>query len=92
MKLERLPETLFASAVRMDPALDGFSGVLVEIYRVKDPSGGVRYVLLETAAATGNPLLEFASADPSLVAEVLFRELGGIGGLEEVVEGLLRCR
>jgi hypothetical protein len=33
MKLERLPEQLFVSFVGMDPALDGFSGVFVEIYR-----------------------------------------------------------
>jgi hypothetical protein len=32
MKLDSLPEQLFASAVGMDPLLDGFSGVLVEIY------------------------------------------------------------
>ena len=78
MKLESLPEQLFISAVGMDPALDGFSGVLVEVYRERDPSGGVRYVLLETASATGNHLLKFTSADPSLVAGILLREIGGI--------------
>ena len=31
MKLEKLPEQLFVSAVGMDSVLDGFSGVLVEI-------------------------------------------------------------
>jgi hypothetical protein len=90
MKREGLPEPLFVSAVGMDPALDGFSGVLVEIYRERDPSGGLRYVLLETASATGNRLLKFASADLSLVAKVLSREIGGFGGFEELVEGLLR--
>jgi hypothetical protein len=83
MKPEGLPEPLFVSTVGMDPALDGFSGVLVEVYREKDPSGGVRYVLLETASATGNRLLKFASADPSLVAGMLFREIGGISASEE---------
>jgi hypothetical protein len=88
MKLESLPEPLFVSAVGMDPALDGFSGVLVEIYREKGPSGEVRYVLLETASATGNHLLKFTSTDPSLVAGILLREIGGIRGAEEVPEGL----
>ena len=99
MKLESLPEPLFVSAVGMDPALDGFSGVLVEIYREKDPAGGVRYVLLETATATGNRLLEFTSTDPSLVAGILLREIGGIRGIEKVMdtleegpEGFYGCR
>ena len=90
MKFESLPEPLFVSVVGMDPALDGFSGVLVEIYREKDPSGGVRYVLLETATATGNRLLKFASTDPSLVVGILLREMGGVRGIEGIPEGLLR--
>ena len=75
MKLESLPEPLFVSAVGMDPALDGFSGVLVEIYREKDPSGGFRYVLLETACASGNQLFRFSSKDKGLVSAALAREL-----------------
>ena len=90
MKLESLPEQLFISAVDMDPALDGFSGVLVEIYREKDPSGGFRYVLLETASATGNHLLRFTSADPSVVVRMLLQEIGGIRGVERVPEEILR--
>ena len=88
MKLERLPEQLFVSSVSMEPVLDGFSGVLVEIYRERDPSGGYRYVLLETASATGNRLLRFTSADPALVAKVLFLEIGRIRGFEGVPERL----
>jgi hypothetical protein len=76
MKLESLPEQLFVSSVGMDPTLDGFSGVLVEIYRERDPSGGFRYVLLETASATGTQLLRFSSKDMELVYAVLARELG----------------
>ncbi len=87
MKLESPPEQLFVSAVEMDPALDGFSSVLVEIYREREPSGGFRYVLLETASATGNRLLKFTSADPSLVAGILLREIGGIRGVEEAPGG-----
>jgi hypothetical protein len=90
MKLESLPEPLFVSAVGMDPALDGFSGVLVEVYREKDLSSGVRYVLLETASATGNQLLKFTSTDPSLVARILLREIGGISAFEGFPEVLLR--
>jgi hypothetical protein len=75
MKLDSQPELLFASVVGMDPLLDGFSGVLVEIYRERDPSGGYRYVLLETACASGNQLLRFYSKDEGLVYAALAREL-----------------
>ena len=75
MKLDSQPEQLFASVVDMDPLLDGFSGVLVEIYRERDPSGGFRYVLLETACASGNQLFRFSSKDKGLVSAALAREL-----------------
>jgi hypothetical protein len=78
MKLESLPEQLFVSVVGMDPALDGFSGVLVEIYRQKESSGGERYVLLETASATGNQLLRFSSKNRNLVYAALSEELGSL--------------
>jgi hypothetical protein len=78
MKLESLPEQLFVSVVGMDPALDGFSGVLIEIYRQKESSGGERYVLLETATATGNQLLRFSSKDRDLVYAALSQELGNL--------------
>ena len=76
MKLESLPEQLFTTMVGMDPLLDGFSGVLVEIYREREPSGGYRYVLLETASGTGDQLLRFSSKDRELVYAVCARELG----------------
>ena len=76
MKLESLPEQLFTSVVDMDPLLDGFSGVLVEIYREREPSGGFRYVLLETASGTGDQLLRFSSKDGALVYAALAREIG----------------
>ncbi len=75
LKLDNQPEQLFASVVGMDPLLDGFSGVLVEIYREKDPWGRFRYVLLETACASGNQLLRFSSQDKGLVYAALAREL-----------------
>ena len=89
MKFESLPEQLFVSSVGMDPALDGFSGVLVEIYREKDASGRFRYVLLETASATGNRLLRFTSADLALVVTVLLQEIGGTQDFERMPEMLL---
>ena len=76
MKLDSLPELLFASAVGMDPLLDGFSGVLVEVYREREPSGGFRYVLLETSAATGDRLLRFSTKDRELIYTALAHELG----------------
>ena len=90
MKLESPPEQLFVSAIDMDPALDGFSSVLVEIYRERESSGEFRYILLATASATGNHLLKFTSTDSSLVARILLREIGGIRGVERVLERLLR--
>jgi hypothetical protein len=75
MKYNSQPEQLFASVVGMDPLLDGFSGVLVEIYRERDPLGGYRYVLLETACASGNQLLKFSSKDKGLVYAALAREV-----------------
>jgi hypothetical protein len=60
----------------MDPLLDGFSGVLVEIYRERESSGGFRYVLLETASATGNQLFRFSSKNRELVYAALAREIG----------------
>jgi hypothetical protein len=80
MKLQNMPEQLFASTLSMDPLLDGFSGVLVEIYREREPTGGFRYVLLETASATGTQLLRFSSKDRDLVYAVLARELGALYG------------
>ena len=75
MKLDSQPEQLFASVVGMDPLLDGFSGVLVEVYRERDPSGGFRYVLLETACVSGNQLLRFSSKEKGLVYAALAKEL-----------------
>jgi hypothetical protein len=80
MKVESLPEQLFISAVGMDPLLDSFSGVLVEIYRERESSGGFRYILLETATATGNQILKFSSKDRELVYAALAHELGALSG------------
>jgi ubiquinone/menaquinone biosynthesis C-methylase UbiE len=54
--------------------LDGFCGVLVELLGV-----GEGYVLLETAAGTGNRLLRFASESPDLAYALFEAELGSPG-------------
>ena len=54
--------------VEMDPVLHGFCGVLVELLGV-----GEGYVLLETAAGTGNRLLRFSSRSLEL-AHALFED------------------
>src|SRR3712207_7595320 len=61
MRLSEGYEMLASVAVGMDPALDGFAGVHVEL--VFD---GERYVLVETALGSGNRLLRFRSEDRTL--------------------------
>ncbi len=75
MKLEEDIELLESLFVELDPPTDGFVGVLVEVHRRGD-----RYVLLETAPATGNRLLKFSSKDRELIYTVLNRELAGTPG------------
>ena len=55
----------------MDPVLDGFRGVLVELLGV-----GESYVLLETAVGTGNRLLEFRTRRLRLARSLFEAELG----------------
>ncbi len=62
MNLSEDYELLESLLVELDPVKDGFVEVLVEIHRQGD-----RYVLLETASATGNYLLRFSSQDKRLV-------------------------
>lgn len=50
-------------------------GPIVEIYRERNPSGGFRYVLLETARVSGNQFFGFSSKDKGLVYAALVREL-----------------
>ena len=67
-------EVLESVFVEMDPALHGFRGVLVELLGV-----GESYVLLETAAGTGNRLLRFTSESPDLAYALFEAELGSPG-------------
>jgi hypothetical protein len=56
MELPEGYEIIESIAVEMDPALDGFAGVLFEL--VFD---GERYVLAQIALGSGNRLLRFCS-------------------------------
>jgi hypothetical protein len=67
-------EVLESVLVEMDPVLDGFRGVLVELVGV-----GEGYVLLETAVGTGNRLLRFSSESPDLAYALFEAELGSTG-------------
>ena len=67
-------EVLESVFVEMVPVLHGFRGVLVELLGV-----GEGYVLLETAAGTGNHLLRFASKSPDLAYALFEAELGSPG-------------
>jgi hypothetical protein len=60
--------------VEMDPVLDGFRGVLVELVGV-----GESYILLETAVGTGNRLLRFSSESPDLAYTLFEAELASPG-------------
>lgn len=65
-------EVLESVVVEMDPVVDGFAGVLVEL--VFD---GERHVLSETALGSGNRLLRFRSPDPGPAYALLAAELSG---------------
>lgn len=70
MKVAEKHEVLESAVVGMDPVVDGFAGVLVEL--VFD---GDRYVLTETAMGSGNRLLRFTGSEEA--ARALFEgELG----------------
>ena len=67
-------EVLESVFVEMDPVLDGFRGVLLELLGV-----GEGYVLPETAVGTGDRLLKFSSESPDLAYALFEAELGSPG-------------
>ncbi len=73
MKLEEDIELLESLFVELDPLVA--SGVLLEVYRQGD-----RYVLLETAPASGNRILMFSSKDGGLVYAAFGQELDHLTG------------
>ena len=68
---EGYEEVLKSVVVAMDPVVDGFAGVLVEL--VFD---GERHVLTETALGSGNRLLRLRSRDPHAAYALFEAELG----------------
>jgi hypothetical protein len=62
-------ELLESAFVEMDPMVDGFAGVFVELHRV-----GESYVLRETAAGSGNRLAEINVASERLARTLLGEE------------------
>ena len=64
-------EVLESVFVEMDPLAHGFRGVFVELLGV-----GEGYMLLETAAGTGNRLLEFRTRRLRLARSLFEAELG----------------
>ena len=70
-KIELL-ESLF---VEFDPLIDGCLGVLVELYRQESFEGDTRFVVIETAAATGNVLLRLSTTSEARARAALASEL-----------------
>jgi hypothetical protein len=70
MRFDKEQEVLESVFVEMDPVLHGFRGVLLELVGAREG-----YVLLETAAGTGNRLLRFSSKSPELAYALFEAEL-----------------
>ena len=63
-------EVLESVAVGMDPAVDGFAGVLIELV-----VAGGSYAVVETAVGSGNRLLLFRSRNQELARFIFQAEL-----------------
>jgi hypothetical protein len=74
VRRETQEEVLESVFVEMDPVLHGFAGVLVELSRV-----GEGYTVLETAAGSGDLLLDFFSESEVLARALFDAELRGAG-------------
>ncbi len=70
MKLSESYEVLESIVVGMDPAIDGFAGVLIELV-----AAGESYAVVETAAGRGNRLLLFRSRSQELARYLFEAEL-----------------
>lgn len=71
MRITEDYEVLEAVAIAMDPALDGFAGVLVEL-----AFDGERYALVETILGSGDRLFRFSSSSEELARAWFGSELG----------------
>lgn len=69
-------ELIEACFIPLDPVLDAFHGVLVELYKrsagtsTPDGAPGKRYVVVQSAALTGNVLTRITSADEATARRV----------------------
>jgi hypothetical protein len=63
-------EVLESVVVGMDPAVDGFAGVLIELV-----AAGGSYAVVETAAGSGNRLLLFHSRSQEFARALFEAEL-----------------
>jgi hypothetical protein len=70
MRIAADHEIIEAVFVEMDPLRHGFAGVLIELVAL-----GESYALLETAAGSGNRLLEFRTQSPQLARSLFEAEL-----------------
>jgi len=70
MRSREIQQVLESVFVEMDPALCGFAGVFVELCRTGDG-----FIVIETAAGSGNRLLRFRTKERDLAYSVLRREL-----------------
>ena len=70
VKFSERYEVLESVAVGMDPAIDGFAGVLIELV-----AAGETYAVVETAAGSGNRLLLFRSRSQELARSFFKAEL-----------------
>lgn len=69
MRTHPVQELLDIQRIELDPLIDGFSGVVVELLMEGD-----RYVVRQTAELTGNRLLCFRTRSEAL-ARALFEEM-----------------
>ncbi len=70
MRIYEEHEIIEAVFVEMDPLREGFAGVLIELVAV-----GESYALVETAAGSGNRLLEFRPQSPQLARSLFEAKL-----------------
>lgn len=68
-------ELMDAYVVELDPVLDGFSGVLVELYMLGDGASRL-YAVRQSALASGNRLAVFSSSDEGLARAVFDGDIG----------------
>lgn len=63
-------ELIEAYLVELDPALDGFSPVIVELYAIAARDGWEGFEVRQTATATANRLLVFTTESEALARAV----------------------